>query len=53
MAILLVYRIVLVWLCLAWAPMVLLAMLLWPLVDGEYGVSRRGAEARRGGGEYA
>ena len=51
MAILLVYKIVLAWVCLAWAPMLLLAMLLWPLVDGRYWVSRRGAGARRGGGE--
>ena len=47
MAILLLYKIVLVWVCLAWAPLVLLAMLLWPLIDGECGVFRRGE------GDYA
>ena len=42
MAILLLYKIVLVWVCLAWAPVLLLAMLCWRLIDGECGVSSEG-----------
>ena len=34
-----VYKLILVWLCLAWAPLVVLAMLLWPLVRGKCGVA--------------